>query len=54
VRVFDHRLYQGLVKCQGKKVKGNIETYIFELRGGLQAGVEGLDLFLFGLGIYGC
>jgi hypothetical protein len=38
---------------QGKKVRGSIETYIYELEGSLHAGVEGLDLFLFGLGIHG-
>jgi hypothetical protein len=31
---------------------GNVETYIYMLEGILHAGVEGLDLFLFGLGIH--
>jgi hypothetical protein len=30
-----------------------METYIYEIGGSLHAGVEGLDLFLFGLGIHG-
>jgi hypothetical protein len=34
-------------------VRGSIETYIYELGGSLHAGVEGLDLFLLGLGIHG-
>jgi hypothetical protein len=47
--MFDHRLYQGRVKSQGKKVRGNIETYIYELGCSLHAGVEGQDLFQLGL-----
>jgi hypothetical protein len=48
-----NRLYQGQVRPQGKKVRESIETYIYELKGSLHAGVEGPDLFLFGLGIHG-
>jgi hypothetical protein len=28
---------------------GNVETYVYKLRGIMQAGLKGLDLFLFGL-----
>jgi hypothetical protein len=52
--MFDRRLYQGRVKSQGKNVRGSIDTYIYELRGSLHAGVEGLDMFLLGFGIHRC
>jgi hypothetical protein len=50
--MFDHHLYQRRVKSQGKNVRGGIDTYIYELRGSLHAGVEGLDLFMLGCGIH--
>jgi hypothetical protein len=46
--VFDHCLYYGRVKTQDKKVRESIETYIYELGGGLHAGVKGLDPFSLG------
>jgi hypothetical protein len=52
--MFYHRLFQGRVRSQGKKETENVETYIYVLRGSLPTGVEGLDLFLLGLGIHGC
>jgi hypothetical protein len=52
--VFDHCLYYGRVKTQDKKVRESIETYIYELGGGLHAGVKGLDPFSLGCGVYGC
>jgi hypothetical protein len=51
--MFYHRLFQGGVRPQDKKVTGNLETYVYKLEGVLHARVEGLDLFLFGLGIHG-
>jgi hypothetical protein len=51
--MFDHHLYQGRVKSQDKNVRGSIDTYIYEPRGGLRAGVEGLDLFPLGFGVHG-
>jgi hypothetical protein len=50
--MFDHRLYQGRVKSQDKCVRGSIGTYIYELRGGLHAGVKGLDLFALGFSVH--
>jgi hypothetical protein len=51
--MFYHHLFQGKVRSQGKEIE-NIKTYIYELGGSLHAGVEGLELFLLGLGIHGC
>jgi hypothetical protein len=45
--------YMYFMAANSKKVRGSIETYIYELGGSLHAGVQGLDLFLFGLGIHG-
>jgi hypothetical protein len=50
--MFYHRMFQGRVRPQGKKETETVKAYIYELRGSLQAGVEGLDLFLFRLGIH--
>jgi hypothetical protein len=51
--MFDHHLYQGRVKSQDKNVRGSIDTYIYELGGGLHARVKGLDLFPLGFGVHG-
>jgi hypothetical protein len=46
-----HRLFQGRIRSQGKETE-SVKTYIYELRSSLHAGVEGIDLFLLGLGIH--
>jgi hypothetical protein len=51
--MFDHFLYQGRVKSQGKNMRGSIDTYVYELGGGCHAEVKGLDLFPLGFGVYG-
>jgi hypothetical protein len=51
--MFDHHLYKGRVKSQYKNVWGSIDTYVYELGGGLHAGVKGLDLFQLGIDVYG-
>jgi hypothetical protein len=51
--MFYHRLFQGWVRPQDKKVTGNMETYVYKLGGILHAGIEDLDSFLFSLGIHG-
>jgi hypothetical protein len=51
--MFDHHMYQARVKSQDKDIRGSIDTYIYELRGGLHVGVKGLDMFPLGFGVHG-